>query len=67
VHKVSVGKLEAKRQLIRPRCRWEDGIKTDLGEIGWKGSEWIHLAQDRVRWRAAVNTMMNRRVPAPRN
>jgi hypothetical protein len=61
------GKPEGKRPLERPRRRWEDGIKMDLGEIGWRGVEWIHLAQDRDRWWALVNTVMNLRVLAPRS
>jgi hypothetical protein len=47
----------------RPRPRWEDNIKMDLGEIGWGGMYWIDLAQDRDQWRALVNTVMNLRVP----
>jgi hypothetical protein len=47
----------------RPRRRWEDNIKLDLREIGIDGANWIRLAQDRVRWRAFVNTVMNLRVP----
>jgi hypothetical protein len=47
----------------RPRCRWEDNIKMDLREIGIDVSNWIQLAQDRIQWRAFVNTMMNLRVP----
>jgi hypothetical protein len=50
--------------LERPRRRWEDGIKMDLTEIGWGGVEWMHLAQDRDRWRAVVNAVMNLRVLA---
>jgi hypothetical protein len=42
---------------------WEDNIKMDLGEIGIDGANWIRLAQDRVQWRAFVNTVMNLRVP----
>jgi hypothetical protein len=61
-----VGKQEGKRPLERPRRRWEDGIKMDLREIGWGGVEWIHLAQDRDRWWAVVNAVMNLRVLAPR-
>jgi hypothetical protein len=60
-----VGKPEEKRPLERPRRRWEDGIKMDLGEIGWEGVEWIHLAQDRDRWQALVNAVMNLQVLAP--
>jgi hypothetical protein len=67
VYRVLVGKPEGKRQLERPRPRWEDGIKMDLREIGWGGVEWIHLAQDRDRWRAVVNAVMNLRVLAPRS
>jgi hypothetical protein len=52
--------------LGRPRRRWEDGIKIDLREIGW-GGDWIHLAQDRDRWRAVVYAVMNLRVLAPRS
>jgi hypothetical protein len=66
VFKVLVGKPEGKRQLERPRHRWDDGIKMDLREIGWEGVEWIHLAQGRDRWRAAVNAVMNLWVVAPR-
>jgi hypothetical protein len=59
-----VGKPEEKRPLERPRRRWEDGMKMDLREIDWGGGgvEWIHLAQDRDRWRAVVNAVMNLRV-----
>jgi hypothetical protein len=49
--------------LVRPRHRWEDNIRMDLGEIGWEVVDWIHLAQDRDQWRAVVNTVMNLRVP----
>jgi hypothetical protein len=59
VHRVLVGKSEGKRQLVKPRRRWEDGIKMDLREIGWGGVEWIHLAQDRDCWWAVVNKMMD--------
>jgi hypothetical protein len=65
VYRVLVGKPEGKRPLGRPRLRWEDGIKMDLEEIGWGGVEWIYLAQDRDRWRAFVNAVMNLRVLAP--
>jgi hypothetical protein len=56
---------EARRQETtgRPRHRWEDNIKMDLGEIGIDGANWIRLAHDRVQWRAFVNTVMNLRVP----
>jgi hypothetical protein len=54
-----VGRPEGKRPLGRPRRRWEDNIKMDLGYIGINGANWIRLAQDRVQWRAFVNTVMN--------
>jgi hypothetical protein len=58
-----VGKPEGKRQLERPRRRWVDNIRMALGEIGWGGVDCIGLAQDRNRWRALVNSVMNLRVP----
>jgi hypothetical protein len=68
VYRVLVGKPEGRRPLGRPRRRWEDGIRTDLREIGGEGSvNWIHLAQDRDRWRAVVNAVMNLRVLMPRS
>jgi hypothetical protein len=63
VYRVLVGRTEGKRPLGRSRRRWEDNIKTDLREIGIDGTNWILLAQDRVQWRAFVNTVMNFRVP----
>jgi len=62
VHRVLVGKPEGKRQLGRPRRRWEDNIKMDLREVGGVG-DWMELAQDSYRWRALVNTVMNLWVP----
>jgi hypothetical protein len=62
-YRVLVGRPEGKRPLARPRRRWEDNIKMDLTEKGIDGANWIRLAQDRVRWRAFVNTVMNLRVP----
>jgi hypothetical protein len=58
-----VGKPEGKRPLRRPRRRWDDNIRRDLREIEWGGRDWIDLAQDRDKWRALVNTVMNLRVP----
>jgi hypothetical protein len=52
-----------KRPLGRLRCRWVDNIKMDLREIGWDGGNWINMAQDREKWRALVNTVLNLRVP----
>jgi hypothetical protein len=54
---------EGKRPLLRPRRRWEDNIKMDLREILIDGTKCIRLNQDRVQWRAFVNTVMNLRVP----
>jgi hypothetical protein len=58
-----VGKPEGKRPLGRPRCRWIDNIKMDLLEIELGVVGWIGLAQDRYRWRALVNVVVNLRVP----
>jgi hypothetical protein len=58
VYRVLVGRPEGKRPLGRHRRRWEDNIKMDLREIGIDGANWIRLAQDRVQWRAFVNTVM---------
>jgi hypothetical protein len=63
VYRVLVGRPEGKRPLRRPRRRWENNIQMDLREIGIDGANWIQLAQDRVHWRACVNTVMNLRVP----
>ena len=52
-----------KRPLGRPRRRWEENIKMALQEVGCRGMKWIELAQDRDRWRALVNAVMNLRVP----
>jgi hypothetical protein len=63
VYRVLVGRPEGKRPLGRHRRRWKDNIKTDLREMGIDRANWIRLAQDRVQWRAFVNTVMNFRVP----
>jgi hypothetical protein len=63
VYRVLVGRPEGKRPLERPSRMWEDKIKLDLREAGIDGANWIHLAQNRVEWRAFANTVMNLRVP----
>ena len=56
-------KPEGKRPLGRPRLRWEDNVKIDLQEVGCGDMDWIELAQDKERWRALVNEVMNLPVP----
>jgi hypothetical protein len=62
VYRVLVGRPEGKRPLERPRHTWENNIKMDPRETGIGGADGIQLAQDRVQWRAYVNTVMNLRV-----
>jgi len=59
MYRVLVGKPEGKRPLETPRHRWKDNMEMDLQEVGCGGMEWIELAQDRDRWRALVNAVMN--------
>jgi hypothetical protein len=63
VYRVLVWSPEGKRPLGKPKHRWEDNIKMDLGEIGIDGANWIRLAEDRVQWWASMNTVINLRVP----
>jgi hypothetical protein len=57
-----VGKPEEKRPLGRPKCRWEDNIKMDLGEIGWCGMDWANPTLDWDQWRSYLITVINLRV-----
>jgi len=63
IFRVLVGKPKGKRSLGGPRRRWENYIKMDLQEVGYGFMDWNELAQDRDRWRALVNVVMNLRVP----
>jgi hypothetical protein len=62
-YRLLVGKPEGNRPLGRPRRRWVDNIRMDVGEVGWDDVDWIGLAQDKNRWRALVNSVLNLRVP----
>jgi len=63
VYRVLVGKHDGKKPLGRSRRRWDDNIKMDIQEVGYGGTDWIEMAQDRNRWHALVNAVMNFRVP----
>ena len=62
-HVALVGRPDGNRPLGRPRRRWEDNIKTDIQKVGWKGKDWIDLAQDSDRWWTLMNAVMNLQVP----
>jgi hypothetical protein len=62
-YKILIGKPEGNNRLGRTRRRWEHNIRMDLMEIGWKGVDWIHLAQDRDQWRAVLDIALNLWVP----
>jgi hypothetical protein len=62
VYRGLVGKPEGKIPLGRPKRRWQDNIKIDFQEVGCRGMGWIDMAQERDRWRALVNVVMNLRV-----
>ena len=63
LYRVLVGKSEGKRPLGRPRLSWKDNIKMELQEVGCEDMDWIYVAQDRDRWQALVNVVMNFRFP----
>jgi hypothetical protein len=60
-YRLLVGKPEGRRPVGRPRPRWLDTIRMDLGEVGWGDVDWIGVAQDRDRWRALVSSALNPR------
>jgi hypothetical protein len=62
-YRLLVGKPKEKRPLGRPRHRWVDNIRMDLGEVGFGDVDWIGLAQDADKWRVLVNVVKNLRVP----
>ena len=64
VYRILIGKPEGKRQLGRSRRKWDDNIKKDLQDVGCEGMDWIDVAQDRDRWWALVNAVMNFHVPS---
>jgi hypothetical protein len=63
MYRLLVGRAEGKRPLGRQRHRWVDNINVDLAGIGWGGMVWIGLAQEREKWYALVNAVMNLRAP----
>jgi hypothetical protein len=63
MYRALVGRPEGKRPLGRPRLRWADNNKMDPKEVGCGGMDWIEMVQDRDRWRALVNAVMNLRIP----
>jgi hypothetical protein len=62
-YRLLVRKPEGKIPIGRPSRRWVDNIRMDLGDVGWGDVDWIGLAQDRNRWRALENSVLNLRVP----
>jgi hypothetical protein len=63
MYSLLVGKPEGMRSVGRPRRRWEDSMKMDLGEIEWGGVDWIGMTQDMEKCRTLVNAVVNIRVP----
>jgi len=62
-YRVLMWRPDGRGPLGRPRCRWEENLKIDIQKVGWGGMDWLALAQDRDRWRALVNAVINLRVP----
>jgi hypothetical protein len=62
-YRLLVGTPEGRRPLGRPRRRWLDNIRMDLVEVGWSDVDWISLAQDKDKWRALLNSVLNLRIP----
>jgi len=58
-YNISIGNPVGKRQLRRPRCKWEDNIEADVKKIGYDFVDWIHVARDMARRQACGNTVMN--------
>jgi hypothetical protein len=63
IYSVLVVKSERKRPLGKTRSRWEENIKMYLQEVGCGGMDWMDMAQDRDRWRAVFNAVMDLRIP----
>jgi hypothetical protein len=61
--RILVGKSDSRRPLGRPTRRWEDNIKLNLREVGWVGTNWIDLAQNRNKCRDFVNVALNLVIP----
>jgi hypothetical protein len=59
-YRLLVGRPEGKSPLGRPRRKWVDNIRIDLGEVGWGEVDWIGLAQDKNRWRTFVNSVFHK-------
>jgi hypothetical protein len=60
---ILAGNPEGKRPFGKSRCGREVNIRMDLRKVGWKGVDWMHMAEDKDQWRALVNTVMNFWIP----
>jgi hypothetical protein len=63
VYRLLVGKPEGRKPIGRPRRWWAGNIRMDLVEVGWGDVDWVGMAQDRDKWRALLNWLLNLRVP----